>query len=146
VARGVRVSWLRLKIKVDGFPDLGLKTGSCGLVIWASKSPQWFLGWDLKTKLAMVYRLHHKTDGRRMACDTCQDLAACVIESSRAMVSQFVSKLAVEWWRVMHVASSWMPREDKVKDGWVDATGYIKLFYPNFAVFIVLGPMGILVF
>jgi hypothetical protein len=23
-----------------GFPDLGLKTGSSGLVIWASKSPQ----------------------------------------------------------------------------------------------------------
>jgi hypothetical protein len=32
-----------------GFPDLGLKTGSSGLVIWASKSPRRFLGLDLKT-------------------------------------------------------------------------------------------------
>jgi hypothetical protein len=33
-----------------GFPGLGLKTGSFGLVIWASKSPRRFLGLDLKTK------------------------------------------------------------------------------------------------
>jgi hypothetical protein len=33
-----------------GFPDLGLKTGSFGLVIWASKSPRWFIGLGLKTK------------------------------------------------------------------------------------------------
>jgi hypothetical protein len=32
-----------------GFPDLGLKTGSFGLVIWASKSPRQFLGSGLKT-------------------------------------------------------------------------------------------------
>jgi hypothetical protein len=30
-----------------GFPDLGLKTGSSGLVIWTSKSPRWFLGLGL---------------------------------------------------------------------------------------------------
>jgi hypothetical protein len=30
-----------------GFPDLGLKTSSSGLVIWASKSPQRFLGLGL---------------------------------------------------------------------------------------------------
>jgi hypothetical protein len=33
-----------------GFPGLGLKTGSSGLVIWASKSPRRFLSLDLKTK------------------------------------------------------------------------------------------------
>jgi hypothetical protein len=32
-----------------GFPGLGLKTGGSGLVIWASKSPRWFLGLGLKT-------------------------------------------------------------------------------------------------
>jgi hypothetical protein len=26
-----------------------------------------------------------------------------------------------------------------VKDGWVDAMGCIRLFYPDFAIFIVLG-------
>jgi hypothetical protein len=46
-----------------GFPSLGLKTGSSGLVIWASKSPRRFLGLGLKTKWASVCRLRHKTDG-----------------------------------------------------------------------------------
>jgi hypothetical protein len=39
----------------DGeFLDLGLKISSYGLVIWASKSPRWFLGLCLKTKHATV--------------------------------------------------------------------------------------------
>jgi hypothetical protein len=33
-----------------GFPGLGLKTGSSGLVIWASKSPRQFLSLSLNTK------------------------------------------------------------------------------------------------
>jgi hypothetical protein len=53
-----------------GFPGLGLKTGSSGLVIWASKSPRQFPGLDLKTKWASVCRLCHKTDGRRSMQDT----------------------------------------------------------------------------
>jgi hypothetical protein len=67
-------------------------------------------------------------------------------EASRARVSQFASKLTEERRRVMHMTSSWRSHEDKVEDGWVDATGYIRLFYPNFTVFVVLGPKGILVF
>jgi hypothetical protein len=50
-----------------GFPGLGLKTGSFGLVIWASKSPRRFLGLGLKTKWVSVYRLRHKTNGGRSA-------------------------------------------------------------------------------
>jgi hypothetical protein len=53
-----------------GFPSLGLKTGSYGLVIWASKSPQWFLGLALKTMQASVCRLLHKINGGRMAWNT----------------------------------------------------------------------------
>jgi hypothetical protein len=60
-----------------GFPGLGLKTGSSGLVIWSSKSPQQFLGLGLKTKWASVCRLRHKTEGGRSTRDTHQDLAAC---------------------------------------------------------------------
>jgi hypothetical protein len=60
-----------------GFPGLGLKTGSSGLVIWASKSLRWFLGLGLKTKQASVCRLRHKTDGGRSAQDTHRDLVAC---------------------------------------------------------------------
>jgi hypothetical protein len=37
-----------------GFSILGLKTGSYGLVIWASKSPRRFLGLGLKTKRASI--------------------------------------------------------------------------------------------
>jgi hypothetical protein len=59
------------------FFGLGLKTSSSGLVIWGSKSPRRFLGLNLKTKWASVYRLHHKTDRGRSAWDTRRDLAAC---------------------------------------------------------------------
>jgi hypothetical protein len=45
-----------------GFFSLGLKTGTSGLVIWASKSPRRFLGLGLKTKWASVCRLRHKTN------------------------------------------------------------------------------------
>jgi hypothetical protein len=61
-----------------GFPNLGLKTGSSVLVIWASKSPQQFIGLGLKTKQASVCRLHYKIDGGRSAWDTHRDLAACL--------------------------------------------------------------------
>jgi hypothetical protein len=60
-----------------GFPSLALKTGSSGLVIWASKSLRRFLGLGLKIKWASVYQLRHKTDEGRSARDTRRDLAAC---------------------------------------------------------------------
>jgi hypothetical protein len=50
-----------------GFPSLGLKTGSSGLVIWASKTPRRFLGLGIKTKWALVCRLRHKIDEGRLA-------------------------------------------------------------------------------
>jgi hypothetical protein len=50
-------SWVGLKTVGFGYPGLGLKTGSYNLVIWASKSPRWFLGLGLKTKRVMVCRL-----------------------------------------------------------------------------------------
>jgi hypothetical protein len=31
----------------------------------------------------------------------------------------------------VHVASSWSLHGDQSRDGWVDATGCIKLFYPT---------------
>jgi hypothetical protein len=59
------------------FSSLSLKTGSSGLVIWASKSPWRFPGLGLKTKWDSVYRLCHKTNGGRSARNTRRDLAAC---------------------------------------------------------------------
>jgi hypothetical protein len=41
------------------------------------------------------------------------------------------------------MASSQRLREDEAKDERVDVTGCIRLFYPNFVVFVVLGPRGI---
>jgi hypothetical protein len=60
-----------------GFPGLSLKTGSSGLVICASKSPQQFLDLGLKTKRASVCRLRHKIDRGRSAWDTRRDLVTC---------------------------------------------------------------------
>jgi hypothetical protein len=55
-----------------GFHSLGLKTGSCSLVIWPTKSPQWFLSLGPKIKWAIVCQLRHKIDGSiKMARDTC---------------------------------------------------------------------------
>jgi hypothetical protein len=62
-----------------GFPGLGLKTGSFGLVIWTSKSPPRFLDLGLKTKQASVCRLCHKSNRERSARDTRRDLAACFV-------------------------------------------------------------------
>jgi hypothetical protein len=40
---------------------------------------------------------------------------------------------------MMHVASSQMLCGDEAEDGWVNATGCIRLFYPKFVIFVVLG-------
>jgi hypothetical protein len=60
-----------------GSPSLSLKTGSFGLVIWASKSPRHFLGLGLKTMWASVYWLRHKTDRGRSVRDMRRDLSSC---------------------------------------------------------------------
>jgi hypothetical protein len=60
-----------------GFPGLGLKTGSSGLVICGSKSLRQFLGLGLKTKQTSVCRLRHKNDRGSSTRDMCRDLAAC---------------------------------------------------------------------
>jgi hypothetical protein len=44
---------------------------------------------------------------------------------------------------MVHVASSQRSRGDDAEDGRVNATGCTRLFYPNFAIFIVLGHDGI---
>jgi hypothetical protein len=56
----------------------------------------------------MIYRLHHKIDGKMKTA------------------------------RIVHITSSRRSHEDEAKDKRVDAMGCIKLFYPNFTVFVVL--------
>jgi hypothetical protein len=132
--------WLR-------FLGLGLKIGSSGLVIWASKSPRWFLGLGLKTKHALVCQLRHKTDGGRMARYMRRDLAAC--STLKQVVLGFpslASRLVGAQQQVVHVAPSQRLHRDQVEDGRFDATGCVRPYYPYFAVFCELGPKGIVVF
>jgi hypothetical protein len=67
------------------------------------------------------------------------------LEVSRARVFQSSLKTGggITW--MVHVTSWWRSRGDEAEDGWVDAAGYIRLFYPNFVIFIVLGHKGSLV-
>jgi hypothetical protein len=44
------------------------------------------------------------------------------------------------------VAPSQRLSRSQVEDGWVDVTGRVRPFYPNFVVFHVLGPRDSLVF
>jgi hypothetical protein len=46
---------------------------------------------------------------------------------------------------MVHVASLRMSHGDEAQDGRIDATVYIGLFYPHFAIFVVLGYKGSLV-
>jgi hypothetical protein len=67
------------------------------------------------------------------------------LEASQARVFQSVLKTGGGAVRMVHVASSRRSYEIEAEDERVDAIGYIRLFYPNFTVFIILGPKDILV-
>jgi hypothetical protein len=43
---------------------------------------------------------------------------------------------------MVHVASSQRSHGDEAKDERIDATGCIRLFYPKFVIFVVLGHKG----
>jgi hypothetical protein len=68
------------------------------------------------------------------------------LEASRARVFRSGLKTGGGAARMVHVASSRMSHGDEAEDGWVNTMGCIRLFYPNFDVFIVLGRKGNLVF
>jgi hypothetical protein len=145
--RGARVSWLSLKTRVGEFPGLGLRTSSYGLVICASKSLRRFLDLCLKTRLAIVCQLRHKTDGRMTVRDTRRDLAACF--TWKRVRPEFPS-LSQNWrrsddgWCMRHHRRGHVKMKPKTDRSM--RQGGIGLFYPNFAVFIVLVSRGILVF
>jgi hypothetical protein len=68
------------------------------------------------------------------------------MEAIRARVFQSGIKTGGGAARLVNVASSWRLRRGEAEDGWVDAMGYVGPLYPNFVIFYVLGPRGILVF
>jgi hypothetical protein len=129
-----------------GFFGLCFKTNSYGLVICASKSPRRFLGLDLKIKQTLVCRLRHKTDGRVTPWDTCQDLPACFAWKQVFIgFLNLASRLAEARRRVVHVAPSRWLRRSQVEDGQIDAMSCVGPCYICFDVFILLGPMDILI-
>jgi hypothetical protein len=141
------VSWFEPQNRWLGFPSLGLKTSSYGLVICASKLLRRFLGLTLKSKQATVCRLCHKTNGRATAWDMRWDLAACFTWKQVGIgFPNLASKLAEARRRVVHVAPSRRLHRVEAGDRLVDATGCIRLYYPYFTVFYVLGSKGSLVF
>jgi hypothetical protein len=56
--------WFDIKTSGTVSPGLASKPVASDFLVWASKSPRWFLGLSLKTKWDMVCRLRYKTDGR----------------------------------------------------------------------------------
>jgi hypothetical protein len=67
------------------------------------------------------------------------------VEASLARVFQSGLKTGETRRRVVHVAPSWRLRRRQIEDGRVDATGCVRLCYPTFIVFSVLGSRGIVV-
>jgi hypothetical protein len=67
------------------------------------------------------------------------------VKASQTRIFQSSLKTGRGAARMVHVASSWRSREDEAEDGWIETTGCIRLFYPNFTVFIVLCHKGSLV-
>jgi hypothetical protein len=131
-----------------GFPSLGLKTSSYGLVTSASKSPLWFLDLGLKTKQALVCRLcHQNLRGDATVWDERRDLAACFAWKEVGIrFPSLPSKLVEARRRVVNLAPSRRLYRGQVEDEWVDATGCIGSCHPCFAIFLVIGPRGIVVF
>jgi hypothetical protein len=82
-----------------------------------------------------------------MAWDTRRDLAACFAWKQVALeFPSLASRLVEARRRVVHVAPSRRLRRDQVENGRVNTTDCVRLCYPYFIIFYVLGPRGIVVF
>jgi hypothetical protein len=109
-------------------------------VNWASKSPQQFLDLGLKTKWAIVVPQNQQEDEDDVG-HASRSNGLLHLEASRARVPNLASRLLEAW----HGWCIWHHHGGRVQMKLI-ATGCIRLFYAKFAVFIVLGPKGILVF
>jgi hypothetical protein len=68
------------------------------------------------------------------------------VEASQARIYQSGLKTGGGAARMVHVTLLLRLHRVEAEDGRVDATGYVRPFYPNFVIFYVLCPRGILVF
>jgi hypothetical protein len=147
--RGARVSCLSLKTKV-GFLGWASKLRSTVSRFGPQNRQLWFGDLGLKiTASASWFEPQNQTDYNLLvtpqnrgeddsARGTRRDLAACFAWNQVTLgFLSVTSRLAVAQWRVVHVTSSrrmyWVEAEDRR----VDATGCIRLFYPNFIIFYI---------
>jgi hypothetical protein len=94
----------------------------------------------------MVYRLpQNQWEDEDCAGHTSRSSGLLRLEASRVRVSQSSLKISGGAVWMVHVASSRRSSGDEAKDGRVDTTGCIRLFYPNFTIFFVLCHKGCLV-
>jgi hypothetical protein len=115
------------------------------MVIWGSKLLRRFLGLTLKTKKIMVLRQNRREDEDGVE-HVSRSSCLLRLKASRVRVSQSGLKTGGGAVRIVHVTSSWMLHRVEAKDGRVDVTNCIRLFYPNFIISVVLDPRDILVF
>jgi hypothetical protein len=81
-----------------------------------------------------------------MAWDMRRDLAASFTWKQVWIgFPSLASRLVEARWQVVHMTPSRRLHRSQVEDGWVDATGCVGPCYPCFAIFILLGPMCIVV-
>jgi hypothetical protein len=137
----------------------GLKTTGTGFPVWATKPAAtvwWFMPQNhhdgflicaLKPcGLWFVGCATEPMGRRRRRKHTSRSSGLLWHEASQDRVSQSSLKTGGGAARIVHVTSSQRLIRVETKDGRVDVMSYIRPFYPNFAVFIVLGSKGILVF
>jgi hypothetical protein len=118
------------------FDDLGLKITMTVSSFW----PQNKVGYGLS--VAPQNRREDKDSVGRTSRSSC----LLHLKASQARVSQSGLKTDGGVARMVQMASSQRLHRVKAEDGQADATGCVKLFYPNFVIFYILGSRGILVF
>jgi hypothetical protein len=126
-------------IEAPGLPALMLPVDADR---WVLADNRQFLGLDHKTKWAMVCQLRHKIDREDEdgVGHALRSSGLLWLKASQASVSQSSLKTSGGTTRMVHVESSWRSRGDEVKDGQVNATGCIALFYPNFTISCCIEP------
>jgi hypothetical protein len=128
-----------LQVSRFGLRNRQLRFGHLGLKITATVSwfgPQIQAGYDLSVAPQNRWKDEDGTG------HTSRSSGLLRLEASRVRVSQSGIKTSGGAAQIVHVASSRRSRGDEAKDGWVDVTGSIGPFYPNFFIFIVLDHMA----